>query len=235
LLIIVVSFFFTNHKLQFCILSVSLFALSFIPDLHKNASREQRSRLWLLYMMALVPTLFLILMSFKNGHTYGITQRYSGFSFPYVIILLSLLLQFYTTLQAEFRVLIFVFLAAQLYFVGLRLKEFYEDRSPKYGYFAVPRVRNPYMEAAKKIEATYQPGDTIYYPSPRYEITSEMDRTFLPYSIHDAQITNLYFPKNAQYVQAMDTTQNERIWIRKKGRPEPVEIMKLTGKRYGFE
>jgi hypothetical protein len=235
LLIIVVSFFFTNHKLQFCILSVSLFALSFIPDLHKNASREQRSRLWLLYMMALVPTLFLILMSFKNGHTYGITQRYSGFSFPYVIILLSLLLQFYTTLQAEFRVLIFVFLAAQLYFVGLRLKEFYEDRSPKYGYFAVPRVRNPYMEAAKKIEAAYQPGDTIYYPSPRYEITSEMDRTFLPYSIHDAQITNLYFPKDAQYVQAMDTTQNERIWIRKKGRPEPVEIMKLTGKRYGFE
>ncbi|WP_342087216.1 glycosyltransferase family 39 protein [Dyadobacter sp. OTU695] len=235
LLILVFGFFYSNHKLQFSILSVSLFALSFIPDLHKSVSPEQRKRLWLLYFMALIPTLFLALMSFKNGHTYGITQRYSGFSFPYMIILLSLLLQFYTTLQAEFRVLIFVFLAAQLYFVGLRLKEFYEDRSPKYGYFAVPRVPNPYMEAAKLIEATYQPGDTIYYPSPRYEITSEMDRTFLPYSIHDAQITNLYFPKDAQYIQAMDTTQNERIWIRKKGRPKPVEIMKLTGKRYGFE
>ena len=235
LLIIITAFFYNNHKLQFCILSVSLFALSFIPDLHKNADRGQRARLWLLYIMALVPALFLILMSFKNGHTYGIMQRYSGFSFPYVIILLSLLLQFYTTLKAEFRVLIFVFLAAQLYFVGLRLKEFYEDRSPKYGYFAVPRVPNPYMEAAKKIEAAYQPGDTIYYPAPRYEVLSEMDRTFLPYSIHDAQITNLYFPKDAQYVQVMDMNQAERIWIKKRGRSEPLEIMKLTGKRYGFE
>lgn len=235
LLIIFVGFFYNNHKLQFSILSVSLFALSFIPDLHKSADRQQRARLWMLYMMALVPTLFLILMSFKNGHTYGIMQRYSGFSFPYVIILLSLLLQFYTTLQVEFRVLIFVFLAAQLYFVGLRLQEFYEDRSPKYGYFAVPRVPNPYMEAAKKIEAAYQPGDTIYYPAPRYEILSEMDRTFLPYSIHDAQITNLYFPKDAQYVQVMDMNQTERIWIKKQGRNEPLEIMKLKGKRYGFE
>lgn len=235
LLIIVAGFFYSNHKLQFSILSVSLFALSFIPDLHRDASPEQRKRLWLLYMMGLVPTLFLALMSFKNGHTYGITQRYSGFSFPYVIILLSLLLQFYTTLKAEFRVLIFVFLAAQLYFVGMRLNEFYQDRSPKYGYFAVPRVPNPYFEAAKKIQATYQPGDTIYYPAPRYEITSEMDRTFIPYSIHDAQITNLYFPKDAQYVQAMDTTQTERIWIKKQGQTEPLEIMKLTGKRYGFE
>lgn len=235
LLIIIVAFFYNNHKLQFCILSVSLFALSFIPDLHKQASAAQRKRLWMLYIMALVPTLFLILMSFKNGHTYGITQRYSGFSFPYVIMLLSMLLQFYTTLQAEFRVLIFVFLAAQLYFVGMRLNEFYEDRSPKYGYFAVPRVANPYSEAAAKIEEVYQPGDTVFYPAPRYEITSEMDRTFLPYSIHDAQLTNLYFPKDARYVQAMDTTQTERIWIKKKGQPEPLEIMKLTGKRYGFE
>lgn len=235
LLIIVVSFFYNNHKLQFCILSVSLFALSFIPDLHKAASPEQKKRLWLLYIIALVPSLFLILMSFKNGHTYGITQRYSGFSFPYVIILLSLLLQYYSTLQSEFRVLIFVFLAAQLYFVGIRLNEFYEDRSPKYGYFSVPRAPNPYIEAAAKIEASYQPGDTVFYPAPRYEITSEMDRTFLPYSIHDAQLTNLYFPKDAQYVQAMDTTQTDRIWIKKASGAGPLEIMKLTGKRYGFE
>jgi hypothetical protein len=123
--IIVVSFFFTNnHKLQFCILSVSLCShCPSFPTYTKVQSREQRARLWLLYMMALVPTLFLILMSFKNGHTYGITQRYSGFSFPLydhscepVAAILC------TTLQAEFRVLIFVFLAAQLYFVGLTVK-----------------------------------------------------------------------------------------------------------------
>ena len=100
---------------------------------------------------------------------------------------------------------------------------------------AVPRVPNPYWEADKKIQANYQPGDTIFYPAPRYEVLSEMDRTFLPYSIHDAQITNLYFPKDAQYVQVMDMDQADRIWIKKQGRSEPLEIMKLTGKRYGFE
>jgi uncharacterized membrane protein len=235
LLIAATILFYSNHKIQFAILSVSIFALSFIPDLHRKASPEQKKRLWMLYIMALFPTCFLILMAFRGGHTYGLTQRYSGFSFPYVVILIALLLQYYNTIKIEYRILIFVFLTAQLYFVGLRLNEFYQDRSVKYGYFATPRVPNPYYAAAKIIEKTYQPGDTIYYPAPRYEITSEMDRTFLPYSIHDAQLTNLYFPKDAQYVQAMDTTQTERIWIKKRGQEKPVVIMELKGKRYGFE
>jgi uncharacterized membrane protein len=235
LLIILSSVFYSNHKLQFTILSVSIFALSFIPDVHTNASPAQKKRLWMLYIMALFPTLFLILMSFKSGHTNGLTQRYSGFSFPYVIIVLSLLLQYYNTLKVEFRVLIFVFLTAQLYFVGSRLNEFYQDKSVKYGYFATPRVPNPYYEAAGKIESIYQPGDTIFYPAPRFQILSEMDRTFLPYSVQDAQLTNLYFPKDAKYVQAMDTTQTEHIWIKKQNNPTPVEIIKLKGLRYGSE
>ncbi|KAA6438645.1 hypothetical protein FEM33_18465 [Dyadobacter flavalbus] len=227
--------FYTNHRLQFCILSVSLFALSFIPDFHRQSDLKQRKKLWMLYSMALIPTLFLILMSFKNGHTFGLTQRYSGFSFPYVIILLSLLLQFYTRMKPEFRIIIFVFLAVQLYFVSTRLKEFYEDRSLKYGYFATPRAPNPYYKAAQKISALYQEGDTIMYPAPRFQILSEMDRTFLPYSVQDAQLTNLYFPKDAQYIQVMDTTQTSSILLKKAGRKTPVEIIKLKGLRYGSE
>ena len=189
----------------------------------------------MLYIMALIPTLFLILMSFKNGHTFGLTQRYSGFSFPYVIILLSLLLQFYKSLKPEFKIIIYVFLAIQLYFVSTRLGEFYEDRSLKYGYFATPRAPNPYYEAAQKISALYQDGDTILYPAPRFQILSEMDRTFLPYSVQDAQLTNLYFPKNARYIQVMDTTQTSRILLKKAANKELVEIIKLKGLRYGSE
>ncbi|MCE6991673.1 glycosyltransferase family 39 protein [Dyadobacter sp. CY323] len=235
LLILVSGFFYTNHKVQFAIFSVSIFALSFIPDVHRQASPEQRKRLWMIYIMGFFPTCFLVMMAFRSGHTFGLQQRYSGFSFPYIIILISLLLQYYATLKTEFKLLIFVFMGAQMYFVGMRLQEFYEDRSTKYGYFANPREPNPYHAAAKKIEAMYQEGDTVFYPAPRYEITSEMDRTYLPYSIHDAQLTNLYFPKNARYVQAMDTTQTERIWLKKRDSAEPVEIMKLKGLRYGFE
>ena len=235
ILVLASAAFYSNHKLQFVILSVSIFALSFIPDVHWQADREQKKRLWMVYIMALIPTFFLILMSFKNGHTYGLMQRYSGFSFPYVVILLSLLLQYYSTIKVEFRALLYVGLACQLYFVSLRLVEFYQDRSPKYGYFSNPRKPNPYHEAAEKIKELYQEGDTILYPASRYEILSEMDRTFLPYSVQDAQVTNLYLPKDAQYVQVMDTTQTTHILLKKAGNPEPVEIKKLKGLRYGLE
>ncbi|CAG5002836.1 hypothetical protein DYBT9275_02976 [Dyadobacter sp. CECT 9275] len=226
---------YNNHKIQFGILSVSIFALSFIPDIHRRADTMGRKRLWLLYIMALVPVLFLILMAIKNGHTFGIQQRYSGFSFPYVIIILSLLLVYYTKLRLEYAAMIYVFMAMQLYFVSLRLVEFYQDRSVKYGYFAEPRVSNPYYRAADQIKQIYQKGDTIYYPAPSMMILSEMDRTFLPYSIQDAQLTNLYLPKNADYVQVMDTTQAESILLKRKIQQDTLVIMRLKGLRYGSE
>lgn len=232
ILIIITTLFYTNHKAQFAILSVSLFALSFIPDIHKQASEEQKKRLWMLYIIGLVPTLFLVFMAFRGGHTFGLTQRYSGFSFPYVIIIVSLLLQYFTRLQNEFRLVLFVFLALQLYFVGMRLKEYYEDKSAKYGYFTVPRSPNPYYEAARKIKQVYQKGDTIFYPAPVFPMVSEMDRTFLSYSIREAQITNLYLPKDASYVQAMDTTQTDKIFIRRAAQNDTLTIMDLKGKQY---
>jgi hypothetical protein len=226
---------YTSNKIQFCILSVVIFALSFLYDVHKNADKLQRKRLTMLYMMALVPTLFLIVMAFKGGHTSSLTQRYSGFSFPYVIILVSILLQYYSNLATEFRILIFFFLAIQFYFVGQRLQEFYEDRSVKYGYFAKPRVPNPYYEAAQKIKSVYQPGDTILYPAFKLQVLSVMDRTYLPYSIQDAQLTNLYLPKSLNYIQRMDTTQVDRILIKRNIQKDTLEIINLKGKRYGSE
>ncbi|KAA0989358.1 glycosyltransferase family 39 protein [Dyadobacter aurulentus] len=232
LLIIAAGFFYNHHKLQFTIFSISIFALSFIPDIHKQASPEKRKRLWMLYLMGLIPTFFLIFMAFRAGHTYGLNQRYPGFSFPYVIILLSLLLQYFRKLDIEFKVLIYGFLLIQLGFVGLRLREFYQDRSTKYGYFANPREPNPYYAAAQKIKSTYQPGDTIYYPAVRLVAMREMDKTFLPVSVQDAQLTNIYLPKNAQYVQVLDTLQADRIWIKRSGQVQPVEIGNLKGVRY---
>ena len=232
LLVLASTFFYNNHKAQFCILSVSIFALSFIPDIHKQVNEIQRRRLWLLYIMALVPTLFLIVMAFKSGHTYGLTQRYSGFSFPYVIIILSLLLQYYTRLKSEFQLVLFVFLAIQLYYVGLRVKELYEDRSPKYGYFLNPRTPNPYYIAAQKIKESYQKGDTILYPAPGYTVLSEMDRSFLTYWVRDAQLTNLYFDKTAEYVQVMDTTQTDRILLKRNLQKDTLEIINLKGRQY---
>ncbi|WP_439555850.1 glycosyltransferase family 39 protein [Dyadobacter sp.] len=232
LFIILAGLFYSHHKLQFSIFSVSIFALSFIPDIHRAASTEERKRLWMLYLMGLIPTFFLIFMAFRAGHTYGLNQRYPGFSFPYVIVLLSLLLQYYRKLQLGYRLLLYVFLAIQLCFVGLRLREFYQDRSTKYGYFAEPRIPNPYYAAAQKIKSTYQAGDTILYPAIKLIARREMDKTFLPYSVQDAQLTNLYLPKDAQYIQVMDTTETDLIRLKKAGQPAPIVIVNLKGVRY---
>jgi uncharacterized membrane protein len=235
IIVLLSALVYTSNKIQFCVLSVMIFALSFLYDVYKNADTLHRQRMVLLYLMALIPTLFLIVMAFKGGHTSGIQQRYSGFSFPYVIILISLLLQYISELRAEFKYLIFVLLGIQFYFVGQRLKEFYEDRSVKYGGFANPRVPNPYEKAAHKIQELYQQGDTILYPAFKLPILSEMDRTFLPYSIQDAQLTNLYLPKRLNYIQAMDTTQVDRILIKRKIQKDTLEIINLKGLRYGSE
>ena len=231
LLLIPGFLFYSNHKFQFSILSVSIFALSFIYDLHVKATERQKPRLWLLYMMSLIPTLFLILMAFKNGHTYGIMQRYSGFSFPYVIVIISLLLQHYMKLPATIRTLIFLFVAIQFYFVGERLNEFYQDRSVKYGYFATPRPANPFHAAAKKISEVYQPGDTILYPAKPNIILTANDRNFSNYRMRDAQLTNLYLPKDAEYVQKVDTTERDRIIIKRN--KQTLEIINLKGLRAG--
>jgi hypothetical protein len=232
-LVILLGFlYYNNHKLQFSILSVSIFALSFLYDIHCQASELQRKRLWFLYIMIVVPVSFIIIMSFKNGHTYALTQhRYSGSSFPYVIILVSLLLQYHFSLPAAFRVLILFFMTIQLYFVGQRLNEFYQDRSLKYGSFGVPRPANPFYLAAKKIIAVYQQGDTIVYPAKPNIILREQDRNFSNFRMRDAQLTNLYLPKNATYIQKVDTTERDRILIRRK--KETLEIVNLKGLRAG--
>jgi uncharacterized membrane protein len=231
-LLLLVSFlYYSNHKFQFCILSVSIFAMSFIYEIHSKADDLRRKRLWLLYIIALVPTLFLILMSFKNGHTYGIMQRYSGFSFPYVIIIISLLLQYFASLPGTVRTLIFLFIGVQFYFVGQRLNEFYQDRSVKYGYFNEPRPSNPFFAAAQILVKVYQPGDTIVYPAKPNIVLSENDRNFSNFRMRDAQLTNLYLPKDADYIQKVDTTERDRIIIKRNNLP--LEIINLKGLRAG--
>ncbi len=226
-------FYYSESKAQFVVLSVAVLLLSFLPRIHRKASERKKRRLWLLYIMATVPTLFLILFAFKSGHTYGLTQRYSGFSFPYVICWIGLLLQYVGRMKLpEFRVLIGIVLLMQAGFVGIRLTEFYGDRSVKYGYFAEPRDPNPYYAAAQRIQLLYQPGDTVFYGAPPIRIFNEMDRTFLPYSVQDAQLTNLYLPKDAAYVQVMDTIRIDKIILKQKVTGDLLELADLTDKRY---
>ncbi|WP_266366498.1 glycosyltransferase family 39 protein [Tellurirhabdus rosea] len=220
----------------------SLLVVSALPSfayltaryIRAHFGRADRPLLVFMLMLAFIPTLFLILMSLRNGHTYGITQRYSGFSFPYTVLLVAMLLREIVRTPVVLRAALLAVLAVQGYRVAGRLWAVYEDREPKYTYFVNPRGTNPHALSARRILKAYAPGDTIIYPAIRLAPTDEIEKTYWPYSIQDAQLTNLYLPKDATFYQRMDTTQSDRIYLVKGRTGQKITIFDFKGRKYRY-
>ncbi len=227
--------FYTTLKLQYIVLAAfPSFAYLLYLFLKNNFVKSQNHLLWFMAILAVVPTLFLVVMSFKNNHTYGLTQRYSGFSFPYSIIFLAMILRQFWQMPLNIKLILGAVLAIQAYFIVSLLIRIYEDRDPKYTYFATPRGPNPYLMTAKRIEANYAPGDTILYPSVKLNPRDSIELTHSPYSIMDAQWTNFYLPKDAEYWQRMDTTQTDKVILIKGDTGKRIEIFDFQGKKYRY-
>ncbi|MFN4145234.1 MAG: glycosyltransferase family 39 protein [Runella sp.] len=225
--------FYSQTPLLFGVLSGAVVLFYIMGEGLMKAFPQSRLT-WFMLIMALIPNLFLVFWSFRNGHTYGLTQRYGGFSFPYSVTLVSLtLLQLFKT-QNKIKYLIYGLLMIQLGAVALVLKSIYEDRSPKYTYFGTPRQPNPYYEAAQKIKQLYEEGDTIKYPTEPKVFLTENARTYLPYSLQDAQLTNLYLPKDARYIQQIDTTELSKIILIKAKNGQKVLLYDLEGKKHRY-
>ena len=230
------AFFYNNHQLHFLVLSVSILVLflsfKFILK-NKSEIREFRNNELgiFLVIMSLFPTTFLIFNAFRSGHTYGLTQRYSGFSFPFVIILATCGL--YQLIQSKtwLRYVVICILLSQFIFISQTIASIYADVSPKYNYRNIAREKNPYEAVAQKIINQYKTGDTVFIPAPKNIFDNEVGRTFLPYSVTDAQYINLYLPQSPIFVQKLDTTQNDVVFLEtKSGRR--VILANLKEKRY---
>ncbi|MFD2933872.1 glycosyltransferase family 39 protein [Spirosoma flavum] len=196
--------------------------------------RSERQFLFLLVLMTTVPTMFLIAIAFRNGHTYGITQRYSGFSFPYALILVGLTIRQVFRQPTYLRLTLVAVLLIQSYYIGELLYRIYEDQAPKYTYYGHYRIENPYNTAAERIKKLYVPGDTVLYPSARTAPRDEVENTYTRHSIIDAQYTNLYLPKDATYYQRMDTTQTDRIILVKGKSGQRTTIFDFEGTKYRY-
>ncbi len=197
-------------------------------------NRSERRFLFLLVLMSTIPMLFLVAIAFRNGHTYGLTQRYSGFSFPYALILVGLTIRQVFRQPTYLRLTLIAVLLIQTYYIGELLYRIYEDQAPKYTYYGRYRIENPYNTAAKRIKSQYTPGDTILYPSARTAPRDEVENTYTRHSIIDAQYTNLYLPKDATYLQRMDTTQTDRIILVKGPSGQRVTIFNFEGTKYRY-
>ncbi|MEA5461506.1 glycosyltransferase family 39 protein [Arcicella sp. LKC2W] len=193
-----------------------------------------KKQLWLFLFLTLVPTIFLIIMTFKNGHTFGLTQRYSGFSFPYSIILVSIALLSANQTIKPLNYFIWVVFGVQLLFVGKTIKNVLNDESLKYNYRDKARVENPYPKIALELTKQYQTGDTIVYPSylkTFYEGDSYVNS--IKRSVLDAQYVNLYLPKDAEFIQTIDNKEVNKVILRKKD-GKRIEIFDLKGDTFRY-
>jgi 4-amino-4-deoxy-L-arabinose transferase-like glycosyltransferase len=226
---------FTVPNLQLVVAAAlpSLFYILVLGVGHYTTKNQQPLMIFL-FILTLFPTLFLILMAFKNGHTYGITQRYSGFSFPYAVILLAFLVKELSQMPAAFKSVLAVILLLQFFFIARLLNAIYQDKAPKYTYFYIPRGPNPHYAVAQQIKKLYQAGDTVVYPSRRLYFRDEVEKTYWPYSIQDAQLTNLYLPKDARYIQRLDTTEVDKIKLVKGNSRQEILLFDLQGRTHRY-
>ncbi|MFD2569110.1 glycosyltransferase family 39 protein [Spirosoma soli] len=196
---------------------------------------SQKHLVVLMFLLAFIPTLFLLFMAWRSGHTFGITQRYSGFSFPYVCVFVAMGLQQLIQLPRWFSLPLGAVLILQLGFVIQLLADIYADNQPKYTYFDRPRISNPYFYTAQKLKQLYAPGDTILYPNMKRVIYSEkIDKTYSPYALLDAQLVNVYLPEDAQFIQRVDPNERDRVVLVKGKSGEKITIFDFQDKKYRY-
>ncbi|MBD2704586.1 hypothetical protein IC229_28350 [Spirosoma sp. BT702] len=196
---------------------------------------HQKRLLILLVLLAFLPTLFLLFMAWRSGHTFGITQRYSSVSFAYVCIFVAMGLIQLTRIRWWFSAPIAVILLIQSGFLVQLLGDIYADKAPKYTFFDKPRIANPYWSSAQKLKELYAPGDTILYPNKERKIYSEaIDKTYSPVTLIDAQMVNVYLPKDAQYIQRVDPNEPDRIVLVKGNSGQKITIFDFKGTTYRY-
>lgn len=227
---------YTVVPLRFLVLSAALPLFYLTGWYITNCLDDRRKRLVIgLLLLTFVPTFFLLFMAWRSGHTFGITQRYSGFSFPYVCILMAMGLRQLVTLRWWFRVPLMAVLLIQSAFVVQLLGKIYDDVEPKYTYFNHARIPNPYWSSALELAKRYAPGDTIVYPNRQREIYIEkVETNTFPASVFDAQLTNLYLPKDAPYVQRIDPAERDRIILIKGKTGDRITIFDFEGTKYRY-
>jgi 4-amino-4-deoxy-L-arabinose transferase-like glycosyltransferase len=226
---------YSNTKWQYLeLVNCGLLLYFFVEYFRETQDELQRKQNWFMLILTFFPTIFLILMTFKNGHTFGLSQRYSCFSFSFSIIIVGLALLQANVKYKPINYFVWLVFGIQLLFVGKTVISVLNDESLKYNYRDKPRAENPYPLIANRLEQMYQTGDTIVYPS-YVKIFYEADiyTKNIKKSVLDAQYVNLYLPKDAEYIQTIDAKEPNKIVLKKKN-GQKIEIFDLQGEKYRY-
>jgi hypothetical protein len=90
----------------------------------------------------------------------------------------------------------------------------YSDQHQKYT-FSVGRGPNPYPMIAASIQARYQVGDTVVYPSSKANLLDSKYLRNLVIDPLDAQNVNLYLNETDSFIQRVDPFMQDSVLIKK--------------------
>jgi uncharacterized membrane protein len=220
-------------KLYLLIILSALFGfLVFVQQSLKISDRQQfRLRVFIL-LLSFIPLLTLIVFAYQDGNTFRIIPRYLAYSYSFSLVLISLIIKDLWNIKPIFKFAIFGFFSLQFFMVFHLINTIWEDNSPRYFMsFSEPRKMNPYEFSASVIQREYAKGDTVLYPSVFIEKRGGVGMP--SYSVSDAQLTNFYLPKDAEFIQRVDIQEENKIIIKKANGSEKL-IFDFKGAKYRY-
>jgi hypothetical protein len=211
-------FFWTNDlyaKHGFKIGTVLLlFFLFLIFKWIKSLDRASRGVHVLGVIQIILPSVFLFAAAVNAGTTSGFFLRYACFGLPFGIFISVGVFDYILKQAIWYRIIACIFLLAQTYqLVGLFVP-LYSDQHQKYT-FSVGRGPNPYPMIAASIQARYQVGDTVVYPSSKANLLDSKYLRNLVIDPLDAQNVNLYLNETDSFIQRVDPFMQDSVLIKK--------------------
>lgn len=231
-------FIFTNgiyetlgYKIGFVALVVLLILMTWI--LLRKTTKEQGGFFIFSGLVIFIPFIFSLLSAYQAGVMTGFYFRYTSFGLPFVSILVAwFVMKAYQTNKVVSLVLVALMIVQSYNFTRI-LTHFYRDDPQKYT-ASHHRIANPYDSVAQKIMQTYTEGDTIVYPS-RYEnsFSKALIRKADEFDNNDAQLVNLYLPKEATYLQRIELNEANKISLKKKNK-QTIVLFDFKGNTYRY-
>jgi hypothetical protein len=231
-------FIFTNnfyvsfgYKSAILAIFLILFIIGFL--VYKKSDLIEKKLIAFCGIIAFLPFLFSFISTYSSGVMTGFYFRYTSFGLPFISVLVAWLLiksfQYFKPLGVLLSIIVFF----QLYKFALILNNFYQDLPQKYT-ASINRIENPYIQIAEKIKLNYAQGDTLIYPSKYENVFSEVSKSNAEaFDNNDAQLINLYLPKEAEYVQRIDKNEPNKVLLLKSNR-QIIELFDFKGAKYRY-
>ncbi|MFN3783815.1 MAG: glycosyltransferase family 39 protein [Spirosomataceae bacterium] len=219
--------FFSSTFFLFLLLAVQTFY-----QRYQQGTQTSKYFLAIVALSVLLPWLYIIFDAFKSGHTTALSQRYIGFSSPFMAIFISFAYLKYRHNPKWIQLIGISLLLYQGIQTYRDIQSIVLDTSPKYTFFSEPRIPNPYMQIAEQVNNLYETGDTLLIPNRNDGLYAGfISEDAL--KIEDAQYVNMYLSKNKTIIQRINLTEPD-LFILKKSDGNQQILFDFEGRKYRY-